>query len=127
MRKKKTNFGESLSKNMKSYYEYLDRLTELAISMFEWKNLPDEIDERFLEITLFTDGQAVFFRDEELSEYLALQVATNGGFNVYRIPLRRRAYAVNGYQKQLNITDVHTRQFSQNRDAMHLRNRSDRR
>ena len=105
MRRKKTNFSESLSKNMKSYYENLDRLTELAISMFEWKNLPDEIDERFLEITLFTDGQAVFFKDEELDDYLALQVATNGGFNVYRVPLRRRAYAVNGYQKQLNIND----------------------
>lgn len=105
MRRKKTNFEESLSINMQSYYEYLDRLTELAISMFEWKNLPEQIDERFLEITLFTDGQIVFFRDEELGEYLALQVATNGGFNVYRIPLRRRAYAVNGYQKQLNIKD----------------------
>ena len=105
MRRKKTNFSDSLSTNMKSYYEYLDRLTELAISMFELKNLPDEIDERFLEITLFTDGQAVFFKDEDLDNYLALQVATNGGFNVYRVPLRRRAYAVNGYQKQLNISD----------------------
>lgn len=105
MRRKKTNFSDSLSKNMKSYYEYLDRLTELAVSMFEWKNLPPEIDERFLEITLFTDGQAVFFKDEDLEQYLALQVATNGGFNVYRIPLRRRAYAVNGYQKQLDIND----------------------
>ena len=105
MRRKKTNFEDSLSKNMRTYYEYLDRLTELAISMFEWKNLPDEIDERFLELTLFTDGQAVFFKDEELDQYLALQVATNGGFNVYRVPLRRRAYAVNGYQKQLNIKD----------------------
>ena len=105
MRKKKTFFDESLQKNMKTYYEYLDRLTELAISMFEWKNLPSGIDERFLEITLFNDGQAVFFKDEALDDYLALQVATNGGFNVYRIPLRRRAYAVNGYQKQLTIDD----------------------
>lgn len=105
MRRKKTNFGYSLDKNMQSYYEYLDRLTELAISMFEWKNLPDGIDPRFLELTLFTDGQAVFFKDEELDNYLCLQVATNGGFNVYRIPLRRRAYAVNGYQKNLNIND----------------------
>ena len=105
MRRKKTNFGYSLDKNMETYYEYLDRLTELAISMFEWKNLPDNIDERFLEFTLFKYGQAVFFYDAELGDYLALQVATNGGFNVYRIPLRRRAYAVNGYQKQLNIED----------------------
>lgn len=108
MPRRKTNFRDSLNKNMRTYFEYLDRLTELAISMFEWVNVPEDIDTRFLEMTLFTDGQAVFFRDEDLvgedtTGYLALQVALNGGFNVYRIPLRRRAYAVNGYQKRLTI------------------------
>lgn len=108
MPRRKTNFRDSLNKNMRTYFEYLDRLTELAISMFEWVNVPEDIDTRFLEMTLFTDGQAVFFRDEDLvgedtTGYLALQVALNGGFNVYRVPLRRRAYAVNGYQKQLTI------------------------
>lgn len=102
-RRKKTNFGNSLIHNMASYYDYHDRLMELAMSMFEWYDLPDSIDERFLELTLFQDGQAVFFRDDELEDYLCLQVACNGGFNVYRIPLRRRAYAVNGYQQNLTI------------------------
>jgi hypothetical protein len=72
--------------------------------MFEWKNLPDTVDDRFLEYTLFMDGDAVFFKDEELG-YLALQCAMNGGFNVYRIPIRRRAYAVNGYQRELTDKD----------------------
>ena len=106
MRRRKTNFGESLFANKMSYMNYVERLTELATSMFEWKNLPDSIDERFLEMTLFYQGSAVFFKDEDISEdgdYLALPVAINGGFNVYRIPLRRRAYAVNGYQKDLTI------------------------
>lgn len=102
-RRKKTNFGNSLIHNMASYYDYHDRLMELAMSMFEWHDLPESIDERFLELTLFQDGQAVFFRDDELEDYLCLQVACNGGFNVYRIPLRRRAYAVNGYQQNLTI------------------------
>lgn len=68
------------------------------------ENLPDSVDPRFLELTLFTDGQAVFFKDEELG-YLALQCAVNGGFDVYRIPVNRRAYAVNGYQRNLNNKD----------------------
>ena len=88
--------------NNQTYRQYFNRLSELSMSMFEWKNLPDSIDERFLELTLFQDGQAVFFKDDELG-YLCLQVAVNGGFNVYRIPINRRAYAVNGYQK--NLTD----------------------
>ncbi|MEE0059934.1 MAG: hypothetical protein UE295_03810 [Acutalibacteraceae bacterium] len=101
-RRKKTRFETSARENNRAYGIYLMRLTELAISMFEWKNLPDSIDPRFLELTLFTDGQAVFFQDEELG-YLALQCIINGQLNVYRIPIQRRAFAVNGYQRQLNI------------------------
>ena len=81
----------------------LEKLTELAISMFEWKNLPKEIDPRFLELTLFSDGQAVWFKDEEIDKYLALQVITQGRLDVYRVPIKRRAFAVNGYQRQLDI------------------------
>lgn len=96
MPKRKTNFDESLMNNNRTYAYYIDRLTELALVMFDWKNVPDTIDVRYLELTLFRDGQAIFFKDEALG-YLGLQCAVNGNFNVYRVPLRRRAYASNGY------------------------------
>lgn len=102
-RRHKNNFGESAMRNNGTYGFYLEKLTELAISMFEWKNLPKEIDPRFLELTLFSDGQAVWFKDEELDKYLALQVITQGRLDVYRVPIERRAFAVNGYQRQLDI------------------------
>lgn len=104
-RRRKTNFEESLAMNDYTYIQYMYRLMELSISMFEWKNLPEGIDERFLEMVLFTDGQAVFFKDDELGDYLALQCLINGKLNVYRIPINRRAFAVNGYQKQLTDKD----------------------
>lgn len=104
-RRRKTNFEESLAMNDYTYIQYAYRLMELSISMFEWKNLPEGIDERFLEMVLFTDGQAVFFKDDELGDYLALQCLINGKLNVYRIPINRRAFAVNGYQKQLTDKD----------------------
>ena len=103
-RRKDRQFWESAIMNNSTFRQYYNRLVELSISMFEWKNLPDSVDPRFLELTLFTDGQAVFFEDEVLG-YLALQNAMGGGFDVYRIPTNRRAYAVNGYQKQLNEND----------------------
>lgn len=101
MAKKDRQFWESAAMNNGTYKQYYNRLVELAISMFEWKNLPDSVDARFLELCLFVDGQAIFFYDEELG-YLTLQNAMNGGFNVYRIPVNRRAYAVNGYNRELN-------------------------
>lgn len=79
---------------------YYHRLMELSMSMFEWKNLPDSIDERFLEMCLFGEGMCIFFEDEVLG-YLSLQCAIGGPLNVYRIPIERRAYATNGYQREL--------------------------
>lgn len=103
-RKKDRDFWESAGLNGSTYKQYYNRLVELAISMFEWKNLPDTVDPRFLELCLFTDGQAVFFNDPDLG-YLTLRNACNGNFNVYRIPLKRRASADNGYQKNLDESD----------------------
>ena len=103
-RKKDKEFWESAGLNNATYKQYYYRLVELAISMFEWKNLPQTVDPRFLELTLFSDGQAVFFYDEVMG-FLALQNILNGPLDVYRVPITRRAYAVNGYQKQLDNTD----------------------
>ena len=94
-------FWESAKLNNATYQQYYNRLTELSTVMFEWKNLPDTVDQRFLELTLFAKGMAVFFKDEELG-YLALPVAINGTWNVYNIPKGRRAYATNGYQNNLD-------------------------
>lgn len=99
-KKKDRMFWESAKLNNATYQQYYNRLTELSTVMFEWKNLPETIDARFLELTLFAKGQAVFFKDDALG-YLALPVATNGTWNVYNIPKGRRAYASNGYNNNL--------------------------
>ena len=103
-RRRKTVFGESALNNNYSWRTYFGRLMELAISTFEWKNLPDSCDERYMELTLFNEGNAVFFKDEDLG-YLALKCLNNGMLNVYSVPTRRQAWAVNGYNKQLNDKD----------------------
>lgn len=103
-KRRKTFFGESALLNNRAYTYYMTRFSELALSVFKWEGLPDTVDERFLELTLYSDGQAVFFKDEVLG-FLCLQAAVNGPFDVYKIPIRRRAYAANGYQKQLDKND----------------------
>ncbi len=119
-------FWDSENKNALTHQFYLARLSELAMSMFEWKNVPDTIDTRFLEYTLFYEGAAIFFKDEDLDiigrshtnlpedilvenngnemhkydtngSYLALQVQLGGDLDPYRVPRSRTAYSV-GYQ-----------------------------
>ena len=103
-RKRDLQFCESTYINNRTYLQYYNRLTELAISMFEWQNLPKTVDQRFLEMCLFSDGMCVFFEDEVLG-YLGLKCMIGGRLNVYQIPTDRKAYATNGYQKELDGTN----------------------
>ena len=96
-----SRFWKSDIDNRNSYILYYERLMELSIAMFNWENLPESIDERYLELALFNDGMAVFFEDEVMG-YLALQCMIGGRLDVYRIPMDRRAYSPNGYNRQLN-------------------------
>ena len=101
---KNAEFWQSQRFNQAGFIQYYNRLMALSMSMFEWKNLPDSVDPRFLELMLFGDGFCVFFKDEVLG-FLALRCAIGGRLNVYQIPMQRRAYASNGYQKNLTEED----------------------
>lgn len=100
-RRNKTMFEDSAVLNNRTYLQYVEHLTELSISMFEYINLPDTVDWRFLEMTLFEKGQALWFKDEVMG-HVVMMFASNGPFNIYRVPINRHAYAVNGYQNDLD-------------------------
>lgn len=103
MRKRRGNglFEESALLNNVTYMQYFNRLTELAVSMFEWKNLPATVDPRYIELHLFQNGCMVYFNDEVIGN-LCLDCLPNGSFDVYGNPVDRRAYSsYNNYQKNL--------------------------
>lgn len=96
-----SEFEDSMLMNNRTYIQYLNRLTELAISMFEWKNLPETVDARYLELHLFETGCMVYFNDEVIGD-LCLDCIANGRLDVYGNPILRRAYSgYNNYQKLL--------------------------
>lgn len=107
MRKRRGNglFEESALLNNVTYMQYFNRLTELAISMFEWQNLPPTVDPRYLELHLFKNGCMVYFNDEVIGN-LCLDCLPNGSFDVYGNPVDRRAFSsYNNYQKNLTEDD----------------------
>ena len=100
-KREKTLFGESATVNNLTYMQYLNRLTELSVSMFEWKNLPPTVDARYLELHLFESGSMVYFDDDVIGN-LCLDCLPSGSLDVYGNPVLRRAYSVyNNYQKLL--------------------------
>lgn len=100
-KREKTLFGESATVNNLTYMQYLNRLTELSVSMFEWKNLPPTVDARYLELHLFETGSMVYFDDDVIGN-LCLDCLPGGRLDVYGNPVLRRAYSgYNNYQKLL--------------------------
>lgn len=95
---RKKNRWHSARINNQTYIDYYQRLMEFAINMFEWRNLPPSVDERFLELTLYEKGYCLYFNDEVVGN-LALTCTIGGMLDVYRIPTERRVFAVNGYNK----------------------------
>lgn len=101
----KDQFNQSAVDNNLTFRQYMDRLTELSISMFEWRNLPPTVDARYIELQLFETGCMVYFDDDVIGN-LCLNCLYNGQFDVYGNPTSRRAYSkYNQYQKELNQDD----------------------
>lgn len=101
-----SEFEDSAMLNNRTYLQYLQRLTELSISMFEWKNLPPTVDARYLELHLFENGCMVYFNDDVIGN-LCLDCIVSGRLDVYGYPLIRRAYSsYNNYQKMLKSSDI---------------------
>ena len=108
MRRKRgitSEFEDSALMNDRTYMQYFNRLTELSISMFEWKNLPETVDPRYIELHLFETGCMVYFKDDVIGD-LCLDCIANGRLDVYGNPVIRRAFSgYNNYNKMLSIDD----------------------
>ena len=69
---------------------YRGRLHELAMARFKWENLPEEIDQRFLEMTLNEYAMGAFFFDDVAQRYVFLPAMINGDYNIYNDTRRNR-------------------------------------
>lgn len=104
-RRMESMFLDSYTLNQMTYDYFYNRLKSIAISRFDYQKLPPEIDERFLELTLYEFGFAVFYKDEIADAYVALTTAIGGELTIYNIPTYRRAYATNGYNYERNASN----------------------
>lgn len=68
--------------NDMTFTDYYYRLSLLARSVFKWKNLPNGMDEKWIERFLFEHGKCVFFRDP-MRGFMVAQCAEDGSLNNY--------------------------------------------
>lgn len=92
MAKKNMQFFDSLYLNDSTYIDYLDRMTKICLSMFEWINLPSSMDSRFLERTLFFEGRASLLYDDKYG-FINTKCADGGYLNIYELPTQLHCYS----------------------------------
>ena len=87
--------------NDATYWDYLERLKKVAMSMFEWVGLPDSMNARYIEKSLYYHGSAAFLYDETLG-YINTNCASSGQINIYGIPTALNCYSY-GYQETRRV------------------------
>lgn len=78
-------FEDSLIVNDATYVDYLNRFRRIALSMFEWVNLPKSMDSRYLEQCLYYNGQASLLFDKNYG-FINTKCAGSGYVNIYGLP-----------------------------------------
>lgn len=81
----KSEFRDALILNNETERDYLYRMKKIVTSMFEWDNLPDSMNERYLEECLFYDGQAALLFDDNYG-YINCRACDSGYINIYGLP-----------------------------------------
>lgn len=98
MGKKKTNyrnnyrFIDSALVNDETFFDYLYRFKKVALSMFEWVNLPNSMNAQYLEKSLYYDGMATFLKDKRYG-LINTRCISNGYLNIYGLPSKLSCYS----------------------------------
>lgn len=96
-------FKDYMYINDDTYIDYLERLKKIAISLFEWKNLPESMDARFLELALYYTGQAAMLQNDA-GVLINTKACTAGDINIYELPTSINCYSV-GFNKTKKVFD----------------------
>lgn len=104
-RKSRNNykFSDSLELNDATYIDYLNRFRRIALSMFEWVNLPKSMNSRYLELSLYYNGKAALLKTKKYG-FINTKCAGTGYVNIYGLPTKLNCYSYNfNEQRELYI------------------------
>ena len=85
-------FIDNLLMNDLTFYDYLDRFRKVALSVFEWVNLPKTMNSMWLEKCLFYEGQATLLKDKNYG-FINTKCCSDGDINIYGLPSSLHCYS----------------------------------
>jgi len=90
--KKRTALEDAMLLNNATYFDYLDRVKKIALSIFEWVNLPESMDSRYLERCLYYTGAAALLHDETYG-FINTKATCSNNLNIYGLPTEITAFS----------------------------------
>ena len=94
-------FIDSALSNDNTYWDYLERFKKIALSMFEWVNLPKSMNAMYLEKCLYYLGQATLLKDKNYG-FINTRASSNGYINIYGYPTSLNCYSYD-YNEQRKL------------------------
>ena len=85
-------------------YHWFDLLSSLYASVFRWANLPDTIDEFFMEKMLANNGCIIAYNEPSVG-LIALPASPANQLNIYGYPVVYMAWGMNGFSEQVSLED----------------------
>ena len=89
---KNREFKDSSLINDLTYYDYLRRFKKVALSVFEWVNLPKSMDAKYLEKCLYYNGMATLLKDKNFG-FINTNCCSAGDVNIYGLPTKLQCYS----------------------------------
>lgn len=103
---KKTNPNKDLINteilNNSTFIDFLQRLRQVAISQFEWINLPSSMNAEYLEQCLYDFGKSAFLYTEDYG-FINSKCSDNGNLNIYHLPSKLNCYAVDSLSEDRKL------------------------
>lgn len=85
-------FTDTLIINDATYLDYLNRFKRVALSIFEWVNLPESMNAEWLELCLYYNGQCALLKDKNYG-FINTNCCSNGNINIYGLPTSLNCYS----------------------------------
>lgn len=97
------DYWNTAAYNSRLFKMFQNQITAMAMTRFHWVNLPKHCDERYLEWTLLTQGQAtIAFPYKQKGKFYSTQAVWERGPNLYDNPVSWKSYGNNGWQFKVN-------------------------
>lgn len=100
-------FVDSALVNDLTFTDYLNRFKKVALSVFEWVNLPKSMNAQWLEKCLYYNGMATLLKDKNYG-FINTNCCSNGKLNIYGLPTNLNCYSFEYQTKRKLYTGLMT-------------------